>query len=318
MRLFLFLTSLCVSLSAQVPEYLPLQVGNQWVYRGGFLSVVDITDKQTFSGQDYYLVNGIGDAAHFSAWLRRNSDGDYLAYDTQQKQESPWLKFSAPLNEMAPSGVFTCNPVSTITSRTTSDTFPIGGFSNITDIHYAVVGCADTGLKAEQWLPYIGLLRRTEDSIRGPVVSDLVYARINGVILVTAPEQGFGIALDNLFYPVGCTAPVLAHARLTLKGNPITLQFSSGKEFDLVLRDAQGTALTFWSLGIAFSNNVHQVVVNGEKNWIADLRLVGKDGGPLAMPGTYTVEGYLVNSDPPQYRAQTSFTIPETGLSCRP
>jgi hypothetical protein len=289
------------------------------VYRGGFLNVVSVTAAQTFGGNLYYQVEGLGDFRRTSVWLRRNAGGDYLAYDPAAGQETPWLTFSAADGSLSPASVHGCNPFSTVVSRSQSGQFLLGTFSNLTEVHYAPGGCADAGLESEQWLPYIGLLQRTEQSIAGPRVSTLVYARINGVTMVSAPETSFSIALDNTFYAPACTAPVVARVRLTLRqtiGGSFQLTFPTGADFDLVLRDSQGKELTRWSRDKAFTQIIRNVEVAGERNWTGDLPLTGADGRPLSTPGAYTIEGFLVNADPPQYRAQAPFRIPAAATAC--
>ncbi len=64
---------LACSAAAQVPEYLPLQLGNQWIYRmaNGAQQVLSVARQETVNGNTYAVLTGIrsGSVAEiYSRW----------------------------------------------------------------------------------------------------------------------------------------------------------------------------------------------------------------------------------------------------------
>ena len=300
----LFVACVAVCAFAQTPEYLPLQTGNQWIYRtSGFGAdlVVEIARTQTVANRTYFELAGFPEGP---VWLRASGNGDYLAYDPETRQERPWLSFSAAEGARFASGVNSCNPAATIVTKSFRGAFSLGEFSTVAQVRYEPGTCADAGLESDFWLPYFGLLRRTEITIAGPRTYELVYARINGVLLVHTPSTSFAITADPPRYtPLG--RPESLTVRLTLRhsfGLPLDLTFPSGQSFDFALRDEKGSEVYRWSATRTFPAVVQNVRVIGEKNWLAVIPL---DGIPA---GKYTLEGWLTTA-PLAYRAQMAVEI---------
>lgn len=289
---------------AQTPEYLPLQAGNQWIYRSsgpGEGLVVEVARTQTVGDRTYYELAGLPEGP---VWLRATGNGDYVAYDPETRQERPWLAFSTAEGVRFPAGTHGCNPNATIVSKSFRGVYSLGEFGNLARIRYEPGPCADGGLESELWLPWVGLLQRTELTIAGPRTYELVYARINGVLMLTTPSTSFGITSDPPRYtPLG--RPESLTVRLTLRhsfGLPLELTFPSGQSFDFVLRNEKGDEVYRWSATRGFPAVVQNLRVQGEKNWQAVL--------PLAAiaPGKYLLEGFLT-TNPIVYRAQMAVEI---------
>ncbi len=279
-----------VTLAAQV-EYLPLQPGNQWVYRGPAGQFTVTVDKPAaFEGRDYYLVAGF--PATPRLYLRNDAEGRLWMWDAAAAREKLWLDFNAA---EAPAAVDPCNVLSRLDSREAKYTGPVGEFTNALRLRYTYAACADAGIDSDLFLPYVGLLQRTIQTIAGPRAYDLVYARLGEVTVITEPEVNFAVAVDRS----------AASARLTLRnttGAPLQLDFGSGQTFDLIVRDETGAAVWVWSDGRGFTQALRTEQVTGERLWLVSL--------PALKPGRYTVEAWLTTMGDKRFAATTAFAAP--------
>ncbi len=296
---------LCFSgiLSGQQPDYLPLQVGNQWVYQlsRGQPVVMEILRSGVFSENTYYLTRNFLNA---DTWLRIREDRTLVSYNPDTQQESALVAFDATEGSTYQTSIDPCSSTAKVLSRSVK-TLPVGQFDNVLAIDYPPGLCADAGLETEQYLPSIGLARRTRQTIAGPVTYDLSYARIGGVTVISAPEVTFSLTLDSAVYE-----SVQAMARMTLRvvqPQPLRLNFRTSQEFDLTVKNEAGDIVYRWSAGRAFSQALHTLSVGpGEKNFTLQFQLIDAQRNPLPA-GIYTAEAWLTTDGPQLYRAQVVF-----------
>ena len=136
--------AMATSLLAQTPEYLPLQVGNQWIYRAslGPQQVVSVSRQQIVNSNAYAVLTGFNG----EAWLRQSEDGVLVSYDPVTRTERPYLNFAAPEGRTFPTSVHSCNTTAEIESRNFKGTFALGEFTGVAAIRYGGLTCADAGL----------------------------------------------------------------------------------------------------------------------------------------------------------------------------
>ena len=287
------------ALFGQAPEYLPLQAGNTWVYRGQAGSfTVETGAPSALGGNEYFPVRGLPSTP--AVWLRNTPEGRIMMWDETAQQERIWLDTATPVAAEAPTAVDPCNEFSRIESREAKYRGPVGEFTNVLAVRYAPGKCADAGLDADYFLPWVGLLRRVEQSIAGPRAYDLVYARLGGVTVISAPETGFSLALTQTHGALD--------ARLSLRHTgpePLSLVFPSGQQFDVQVYDENGKVVSQWSEGMQFIQSLTRVTVSGEKLWLAEIPL---DRLP---PGRYAVQAWLTTIDGPVYTAGSAVVIPK-------
>ncbi len=180
--------------------------------------------------------------------------------------------------------------------------------SPVLAIRYPAANCADAGLDTEIYAPYIGLIERTSVTIAGPRRMQLVYARLGGVTVLSAPEVSFTLALDKTVYAKEEQAPV----RMALRNatpDPLTLSFTSGQRFDIVIRSQSGAEVYRWSAARTFISLVsEETIAAGERNYAETIPLTNNSGQPLA-PGRYSIDAWIANSLAPQYAATIAFDI---------
>ena len=297
----LLLAGLAAGLRA---DFLPLQPGNQWVYRSSGriccdTMTLEVARTETFDGHVYSLVKGFRSG---DAWLRVTENDDLVEWDPTQKAEKTWVKFRAAERQPYETAMDTCTASASVASRAANLDGPLGKFDWALAIDYKPK-CADAGLEQEYYLPDVGLVRRVEQSIAGPVTWDLVYARVGGFSVFSAPEVAFGLSLDRAVYAPGANLT----ARITLRNSqsePLRMVFSSGQTYDLVIRDGKGQEVWKWSTGRVFTMALRTVDFDrGETNWPVVAPLTGLPAGE------YIAEAWLVMVGQKTWAASAPFRI---------
>jgi hypothetical protein len=313
MRTLLTLTlmSAAIPYAAAQPDYFPLHVGNQWIYRqagriGGEPVVVDIPRTEAVNDQTYHVVRGLD---HRDLYLRMAEGGVLYAYDPENRQEGVWAAFATPEGESYRTVVNECSNTARVVSRNARVAVPIGDLTGALAIIYPAGNCADAGLGTDYFMPYVGLVERESITIAGPRFLRLAYARIGGVTVLSEPEIAFSLTLDKPQYG-GDDVPVLT-ARLTLRSTrsePVTLTFPSGQRFDLVIRNESGQEVFTWSVGRAFVLAFGTERFGpGERNWMVMAPLSA--AGERLPAGRYTAEAWLTTVSPRTYVASVGFEI---------
>src|SRR5882762_609231 len=107
--------ALCFSgtLFGQQPDYLPLQVGNQWVYQlsRGQPVVMEVLKSGVFDENTYYLTRNFLGA---DTWLRTREDRTLVSYDPQTQQESALVAFDAAEGSTYQTSIDPCSSTANI------------------------------------------------------------------------------------------------------------------------------------------------------------------------------------------------------------
>ncbi len=179
---------------------------------------------------------------------------------------------------------------------------PAGRFSAALSIRYRSFNCADTGVEEELYIENVGMLRRTVTTIAGPRSYDLVQARIGQMTLGEAPSAGLQVSA-NVSPDAGRIVATLRF--LKVGGAPITLQWASSQEHELVLRNSAGDVLYRWSDGRAFLPVVRDEVLNAEF-----VRTVPIELQSALADGVYTLEAWLTaGSQGREFSASVAFEV---------
>ncbi len=310
-----------LSAAGASPDYFPLHLGNQWVYRcSGFcgepLPTVGITRVNYIGGRWYSLLEGFSGS---QTWLRQDESGTLWALDAATGKENRWYWFFAAEGESFDTSAMPCSPRATMASRNYRYEGPAGAFPDSLRITYPTGACADAGLAEEVFYQWTGLMRRTETTIGGPRTYDLIYARTGGVTVISEPELHFSLSLDKSVYTANLMPPIDPNvsvprmtARLTLRNTtdqPVALTFPTGQRYDLEIKDERGNVVYRWSDGKAFTQMFGEEQFGpGERDYAVVVRLADKQAKPLAA-GKYTAVGWLTTSDPQAFRASVGFEI---------
>lgn len=276
-------------------DYFPLETGNQWIYRiGGALSgvltpttfVAEITGTRIIDGKEYFQLVGMPGGTRL---LRKNEAGTLVFYSEQDRAEHNWVAFQAATGEAFRTEIDDCSPTGVIQSRNAELRSPLGDFrEGALRVGYAPGRCADAGLIAETFLPYVGLAQRRMSNIAGEVIWDLIYTRLGSFTAFAEPERSFQATLNGARFATN--EPITV--RMTLRnttGTPLELTFPSGQDFDVVIRNDKGDEVYRWSNGRAFTLAIRTLRFSGEKNYSVAVR-------PGLPTGTYTLTASLAVS----------------------
>lgn len=303
---------------AAQPDYFPLHVGNQWVYRasgtrGDAILALEITRSAQLAGRTYYLLHGLPQRDY---WLRMDERGTLWAYDPERNLEEVWYAFEKPEGEEYRTALPGSLSRAVIASRQAHYQGPIGEVNYALEVRYP--GVFQVGIERELFLPYIGMVHRRQNA-GGPAVItyDLIYSRTGGVTVLSEPELSVALTLDRAVYYANLMPPVdperavpVMTARLTLRNTtpaPVELVWPSGQRYDFLIRNEKGEIVWRWSDGKAFILLFGTESFAGERNYTELIRLGGADGKPFP-PGRYTLEAWLA-TQPRAYAATVAFEM---------
>jgi hypothetical protein len=306
--------------------YLPLDAGNQWVYRSSgpgtpVTFVVTVEKTETIGGKTWSYITGL--PGFLGLWLR-NAEGDGIwMLDPDTKAEKRYVNVNGPVGQPFPTAVDPCNSESQVVTREGRYSGPVGEFNNALMVQYTYGGCADAGLDSDIFLESVGVLRRSIQTIAGPRHFDLVYARLGSSTVITGPEVSFTLALDKAIYVANLMPPIdprqavpTMAARISWRnstGDAVPMEFPDGQTFEMVIWSSEGRPVWRWSDGKAFTQAFRSEKWGpGERNWVeavllADPRAAGVSDRPLPE-GRYLLEAYLTTGGK-LYSATAGFQI---------
>jgi hypothetical protein len=180
--------------------------------------------------------------------------------------------------------------------------------------------CADGGILSEWFAPGVGLVRRAENSIAGPVVSDLAQAEVGDVVYPRLPYSTT-LALDSPLY-INNLKPIIPPAPLpTVRGllilrnrssDPIEFNFGGCRSATIEVVDDLGQVVEQVKAddgGCCVCRNITQVVLADDTLTLPfSFTLQGSDGRPLTG-ARYRVVGTFDTFDPPSLRPSASATF---------
>jgi hypothetical protein len=168
-----------------------------------------------------------------------------------------WYLLGAPVGtswtlSMAPPEA-TCVAGATLTigARDEVVTVPAGEFRGVVRVDWSGSRCADAGITAEWFAPGVGLVRRAETTIAGPLVSDLVAAELGEAawpraVWEVALQLDAPVFVHNLMPPVAPEALARVRGAMVVRNRgdrPVELVFGGCRSVTLELRDEAGTVV---------------------------------------------------------------------------
>jgi Intracellular proteinase inhibitor len=296
-------------LSAQTPEYFPLEVGNTWLYKA--ITIVGTEPLQLSTTYQTMRVTGterIEDRQYFQVsyfgrdvLLREDAPtGNVFVYDRDAGTESPWVSLGLPVGTSFSSSVDPCSPQGQIVSRTDDAAVPLGVFKDEVQVKFQN-NCGDTGVTTQYYAPNVGLIRQDQSSFAGPVLYRLIYYRV-GDRTGAVPEVSFTASIDSPAYVPGN----LLGARLTLRNSGtdgLNLHFPSSQSFDLKILNDKGESVYMWSSDKSFAMVAHDEILGpGELTYGVTVPIE-------RMPAGHYVLQVHLTTDPIAYSAQVAFDV---------
>lgn len=283
-------------------RYFPLQVGNQWIYRleaghGTDVRIAEVLGRESAGDAEHFVYKGMmGEVAR----IRSTSEHKVTHLDANGK-ESVWFDFETAVGASFSPAFDPCTGEGRVVSRSERVNALGRQWESGIRIAYGPGMCADAGVLEDVFVPGVGLVERTYQSIAGPRRYRLTYARLGNATILADGEYSFRIHLNEKNYP---PRPEI-HLRLTLENRtpePLVLRFNSGQSYDFAIRDHSGRTFYVWSADKLFTAEYREVPVTGEKSWAVSQR--------LDLPrGEYVIEAWLTTADKPFFKAQIPFTV---------
>lgn len=249
-------------------------------------------------------------ATPFGTVVEQGPEGERkLWYELDAQVGESWTMHVAPPLPSCEDGA-----VLTMTARDERVSVPAGDFSRVLRVDRLASQCADAGIVSEWFAPGVGLIRREEQTIAGPVISELVSAELGNDVW---PASSYTTALhlskaqffNDLMPPVD--PDTLAHVRGTfVMANraaevPTEFVFSGCKSLTLEIQNAEGTIVRKIEVddgGCCECDSLVTVDLSKEPLRLAfDFVLVDTEGKPLP-DGFYSLTAVLNSQDPPALR----------------
>ncbi len=281
-------------------SFFPLAVGNSWVYdvtgfAGGRPAKSQVEETRQFSGETYHRLVG---QANRLGWVRLTDEGRLLQLNTETAVESLIYDFGGTVGSgWIPEGPAFCNGAARISERDEQRLV----------VEYLGGVCADAGVTRETLEAGIGLVSRREITIGGERRHDLREAFIGGG---RVDRRGLtaSLSLDKRVYSEG--EPIIARLSVSNStGDPLTLHFSSGQQFDFSIDDDTGTRVYLWSANKLFIQIAGEIQLDsGERFFVMEIPEVGVSGGAL-KPGQYSAAGWLTTAGSRTFGASVGFEI---------
>ena len=118
-----FLLLLALAPASAQPDYFPLQVGNQWIYRvsgaAPGVATAEVVKAGSLNDRSYYLLRGIGGG---ETWVRMDESGTLYAYDAPSKTDQVWVAFASPEGAAYETAMHPCSKRATVASRSATST----------------------------------------------------------------------------------------------------------------------------------------------------------------------------------------------------
>lgn len=244
-------------------SYFPLGLGNRWVYEkagagGTSIWKVDVMEAGMPGGgpgpffrlEGYFLGPPHTVRADRGGAVRElgpGEDREYLWYLLGAPVGATWQLQLAPSPMARPVGDCVDGSKLVVASRNEVVKVPAGEFTRVVRIDFRSP-CVDGGITSEWFAPGVGLVRREETSIAGPVVSELVQAELGGVALPRAAYSA-ALSLDSPRYVNNLMPSVGPGAAPTVRGSfavrnftdvPVELTFSGCRSASVVVENEAG------------------------------------------------------------------------------
>ncbi|RDX36416.1 hypothetical protein DZA50_04965 [Kangiella sp. HD9-110m-PIT-SAG07] len=233
-------------------------------------------------------------------WLWLSDDGQQVYWMNKSQQLDLLLDINDSVGTEYSVRIDGCTDRAVLAQKSANIGIPAGSFDNAIRLDFSGY-CHDAGLKSAWFVPSVGLVKWTEDSLIGSVVFELEHAKVGDM---TLPNQD-GIELSAQFpaETVMLNKEEAIEASITLinhSDEPIKLDFTSGQTFEIYLYDDQDTLVSLWSSDMMFTQALHSMEIKpgGAERFGGELALKDLDGQPLDI-GSYKIKIQIKGSYAP-------------------
>jgi hypothetical protein len=297
-------------------RWFPLEEGNRWTLESGSETLTISCDYDygafhwvsglTAMGDPVWLGYSATTPTNLYVW---NSDsGTWSRYARFGAFYSPWsFRF-----DDGPCGSFRARWVNNSLSVATL----AGNFTGCRKVEFTQfntqpnVKCA-APITAVVFAPEVGPVALEKDGktyrLSSAVVGTKTYPAVTSGVRFAATlttDQSLYVNMPNTIRCIRAPCPsneVTAEAECTLtvrnlSAQPVTLQFSSGKQFDFEVSDQAGAVVKAWSDDRAFIQAFTQITFSAGETKTFSGKVELKDRSGQQLDGMYTLRGFLATS----------------------
>jgi hypothetical protein len=234
-------------------------------------------------------------------WLWVSNDGQKVYWYNESEETDLLFDAKDPVGTEYLVRIDGCTDRAVLADKSATATTLAGTFSNALRLDFSGY-CFDEGLESAWFVPNVGLVKWTQDSILGSVEFELEHAKVGSM---TLPNQG-GIELSAQFpsEPIILNQQQSVAASITLVNHSdetIRLDFTSGQTFEIYLYDDNDQLVTLWSKDRMFTQALHSIEIKpgGAERFGGELELTNLDGQSLDI-GTYKLKIEIKGSYSPE------------------
>jgi hypothetical protein len=308
--------------SAPLPALFPLEVGNQWQFEtedGRHSFTISVGIPEIHNDRPYFSVAGYGYGSKREKLLvRQAEDGSLHTLDEATGQDALLTSFTHVPGGAFDSRLGTCEEMGRVDAAPVPWHYGAESVAAAVAIRYQTIGCADLGLGEELYVENLGLVRRTMNTMIGPLDFRLVYARVGKLVYRTGASSTLSLDLDRTHVaraPGERQPPVRITMRYAIE--PLTagsLRFRSGQLYDFFLVDSNGNEVWRYSDQEGFIQPIMEIPFAGV------IEFTGYLPGHRFPDGNYMLYGWMNTDSQRQPTVGIPFQISSVqpaGLSIR-
>lgn len=240
----------------------------------------------------------------------QNGDRRHLWYELEAEVGQSWTMQLAPPVPACEDGA-----VLTMSARDDVVSVPAGEFTRVLRIDRLTSLCQDAGIASEWFAPGVGLIRRVEETIAGPVVSELIHAELgNEVWPSSSYTTTLGLSgarfVNNLMPPVDPDGLPEIRGFLTVgirhpTDAPTEFVFSGCKSLTLEIVNADDVLVRTLQVddgGCCACDALLTVDLNKEAIRLPFRFVLADDDGEALPDGFYGITAILNSQDPKALR----------------
>jgi len=316
------------------PSYFPLRSGYEWVYErtsptGSDSWRVSVLEGNVVSARQHYLAL----SGYFAGETRlvrvdgrdvvteANPAGrsDYLWYLLAAQVGTSWEFQLGPSPSGRPGAECVNGAKVSVASRSDVVSVPAGEFRDVVHLEFRTQ-CADAGPVGEWFAPGVGLIRRTETTFAGEVVSELASAQLGDVTFphlgyTTTLQLGAPILVNNLMPPVGPGSLPVVQGAVVVRNDtewPIEFTFTGCKSATVEVRNELGEVVAEArgdDGGCCACDNIVTVILGRGQLRVPFAFKLATPGGEPLRDGRYALTATLDTLGPPALRPTATATI---------
>lgn len=234
-------------------------------------------------------------------WLWLSNDGQQVYWMNESQELDLLFDANDPVGTEYSVRIGGCTERAVLAEKLSSMSMTAGTFDNAIRLDFSGY-CHDAGLESAWFVPSVGLVKWTQDSLIGSVEFELEHAKVGDM---TLPNQD-GIELSAQFpaETVMLNKDKAIEAAITLVNHSdetIRLDFTSGQTFDIYLYDDNEQLVSLWSSDRMFTQELHSMDIKpgGAERFGGELELKNLDGEPLDI-GSYKIKIEIKGSYAPE------------------